>query len=487
MKGTSGYSAIIVGTGFSGICLAIKLKNEGINDFIILEKADDLGGTWRENTYPGAECDIPSALYSFSFEPYPYWEYKWSHQPQILDYLKFCAKKYDIYPHIHFNKEMVSAHWNENESQWKLKTKDGKLYKSKLFVTAIGQLHHPSFPNLGGINRFKGESFHSAKWDHNVSLEGKTVGVIGNAASAVQFIPQIAKTAAEVIVFQRTPNWMLPKQDRMYKKWEKSLVKKIPFLLKLDRLRLWLLGGGFYFLMVNRNRLLRKYYEQQTKKYINKKIQDPELREKLVPDYPLGAKRILLSDDYYEALDRKNVNLVTERIDHINEKGLVTQSEKDFDMDILIFATGFKSNPFLLGLDIRGNRGITIKEAWKDGPINYLGMTVSDFPNMFLMYGPNTNLGHNSILIMCEAQANYISQCAAKMKKNNWQSIEVKKETIQKYYQSIQSRLRGMIWTQIEDSWYKSENGNVPNNWPGRTMEYMKRTKKVDFSAYQIS
>lgn len=481
------YKCVIIGTGFSGIAMAIKLKEQGIHDFILLEKAETIGGTWRENTYPGAECDIPSALYSYSFEPYPEWEYKWSMQAQILKYIEYVCNKYEIYPHIHFNKEMTKAKWEPSEGSWHIETKDGSNYVAQTMVTAVGQLHHPSTPEFVGKESFAGPSFHSAEWDHEVSLEGKSVGVIGNAASATQFIPEIAKIAEHVTVFQRSANWMLPKQDRLYKEWEKKLVRKFPGLLKAYRLRLWLLGGGLFFLMSKGNNWLRKTYEGKTIRYIEKHIKDPKTVEALTPDYPMGAKRVLFSDSYYSALARNNVSLVTGSIKEITPAGLVLNHGKKHSLDVLIYATGFKTNPFLLDLEIIGDDSTSIQEAWKEGPVNYLGINVSKFPNFFMMYGPNTNLGHNSIIVMAEAQAKYIAQCIIKMKKSNWKSLDIKSESMMSYHKSIQDRLQNMAWAQVEKSWYKSENGNLPNNYPGRTMEYMRKTKNVDFGKYNIT
>jgi len=480
------YDAVIIGSGFSGLCMAIALKKKGIHNFIILEKAERLGGTWRENTYPGAECDIPSALYSYSFEPYTKWEYKWSHQDQILEYLDHCADKYELLQHIHFNEELTSANWNEQQSVWEINTASKNQYTAKSFVPAIGQLHHPSTPTFKNQAAYQNPSFHSAQWDHSISLENKTIGVIGNAASAVQFIPQIAKKAGKLLVFQRSANWMLPKQDRAYKEWEKKLVARFPVLLKAYRLKLWLLGGGLFFLMKQGNEGLRKVYQKKTIKYIKEHIKDEALVQKLIPLYPMGAKRILFSDDYYEALAKENVDLIDEGIDSFTPNGILTKDGKEYSCDILIYSTGFVTNPFLLNLEITGKNKKTIKNAWTDGPKNYLGITVSGFPNLFLMYGPNTNLGHNSIILMSEAQANYISKCIHEMKQKEWKSIDVKPDVIDDYHHSIQKRLQEMIWAKVDQSWYQSANGNIPNNWPGRTMEYMKRTKNVNFSDYII-
>lgn len=477
------YTSIIIGSGFSGICMGIQLKQKGINNFIILEKANEVGGTWRENTYPGAECDIPSALYSYSFEPYPDWEYKWSHQPQILDYLKMCVKKHRLNDHIKFNQELTSAHWNEEQFFWEIKTKTGEVFQTKTFIPAVGQLHFPSIPNFTNKENFGGVTFHSARWNHDIPLKNKMVGVIGNAASAIQFIPEIRKEAKKVVVFQRSANWILPKQDRLYRDWEKNLVRKFPTLLKLYRLKLWLMAGALFLLMKKGNTLLRNFFQWQSKRYIHRRIKDPQLRQDLLPKFPLGAKRVLFSDEYYYALAQDNTTVTTSPIQEFYSTGIQTKDEKH-ELDVIIFSTGFKTQPFLMGLDIVGKNGISIKEFWKDGPTNYLGITVSNFPNLFMMYGPNTNLGHNSIILMIEAQANYIVQCVEAIEKNTSHSLEVTPATMKKYHDEIQKRLKEMIWTTVEKSWYISKSGNLPNNWPGRTWEYMRRTKVFNFKDY---
>lgn len=467
--------------------MAIKLLERGITNFIILEKAASLGGTWRENTYPGAECDIPSALYSYSFEPYPKWEYKWSMQPQILEYMHYVVDKYKLRPFIRYGQELSTATWDGAHHHWKMTTTDGQAYQSKTLITAIGQLHHPSVPAFPGKDSYSGPSWHSAQWNHDVPLEGKTVGVIGNAASAVQFIPEVAKRAGQLKVFQRSANWMLPKQDRAYKEWEKRLVEKIPFLLRLYRLKIWLLGGALFLLMKKGNDALRRFYEQKTISYIKKHIKDPDLVQQLTPTYPLGAKRVLFSDSYYPALAQEHVQLIPGGVHGITPTGVITPDGQEHSCDILIYSTGFKTNPFLLDLDIKGTDGISIQEHWKDGPQNYLGMTTDKFPNLFLMYGPNTNLGHNSIIIMSEAQADYISDCVSTMQEKAWKSMVVKEEALKEYHTEIQKRLSNMIWTTIDDSWYQSANGNIPNNFPGRTMEYRKRLSKVNFTHFIIN
>ncbi len=479
------YTTVIIGTGFAGICMAIKLKERGVHDFVILEKAKDVGGTWRENTYPGAECDVPSALYSFSFESYPAWKYKWSHQDQILDYIHHCVDTYELSSHIIFDRELTSAHWDETESLWQINCAQ-ENYKSKTLVTAIGQLHHPSTPAFNGMESFSGQSWHSAQWDHSVNLENKRIGVIGNGSSAAQFIPQIANSAKSLCIFQRSPNWILPKQDRAYKDIEKRLVSIFPFLLKLYRLKIFALSGAYYFLMEDKNKMIRRLYEKKTITYIKEHISDNETVQQLIPDYPLGARRTLFSDDYYQTLAKDNVSLITEPIEQITSAGLRTRHESEHELDVLIYATGFKSNPFLFGLDIKGLDQEELHKTWKNGPVNYKGMTISGFPNLFMMYGPNTNLGHNSILLMIEAQANYISRCVQQLKAKNWKSVNVKASKMNEYYQSIQERLSKMIWTKSKSSWYKSATGVIENNWPGRTTEYVRLTKRFDEENYEI-
>lgn len=480
------YTTIIVGTGFAGICLAIKLKERGIHDFVILEKAQGVGGTWRENTYPGAECDIPSALYSFSFESNPNWKYKWSHQDQILEYVHHCVDKYELAPHIIFDREFTGAEWDENKGKWQVNCVQEK-YQSQTLVTAIGQLHHPSMPSIEGLESYGGRSWHSAQWDHTVDLRDKQIGVIGTGSSAVQFIPHLAEQAKSLHIFQRSPNWMLPKQDRAYKDFEKRLVSVFPFLLKLYRLKIFALSGGYFLLMGDKNKSIRRAYEKKTIKYIKEHISDKDIVQKLIPDYPLGARRTLFSDTYYQALEKDNVSLITEPIEQITSTGITTKEKSEYDLDVLIYATGFKTNPFLLGLDIKGISQQDLKKTWAKGPLNYKGITVSGFPNFFMMYGPNTNLGHSSIILMIEAQANYISSCISQFKTKNWKSVNIKSTKMQNYYQSIQDRLDHMIWTKTKASWYKSVNGIIENNWPGRTTEYARITKRFDEENYEIS
>lgn len=481
---SSYHKVIIVGTGFSGICQAIKLKEAGIHDFRILEKANAVGGTWRENTYPGAECDIPSALYSYSFAPNPNWKHKWSHQDQILEYINHVVDLYNLRPHIDYDQEVVAAEYDESKGTWQIRT-NAQSYVACSFIMAIGQLHHPGWAKFKDQEAFIGDVWHSAEWNHEVDLTGKRVAVIGNAASAVQFIPEIAKVVDKLTVFQRSANWMIPKVEPDSSDWVKKMNAKFPALMKLTRLRIWLMGGSMFFLMGN-NSLAKRIGRWYSLKHMKAQVSDPELQEKLTPHYPIGAKRVLFSDNYYPTLMRPNVHLETSPIDRFTESGMITKSGEVYEFDVVIYSTGFVTNPFLKDIEIKGVNGVVLAEQWQRGAEAYLGMVTHNFPNFYMMYGPNTNLGHNSILLMSEAQAKYITQCISVKEKDQLKAIEVTEEAERRFNKEMQDRLKDMAWNQLEKSWYRIDN-KITNNWPGRTMEYSRRTKRVNWKDYKLS
>ena len=478
----------IIGSGFSGLCLGIHLKKTGRNDFTIFEKADRVGGTWRENTYPGAECDIPSALYSFSFERNPNWTYKWSEQEEILAYLEHCAEKHDLYPHIQFNKRITAATFQEDTGTWTVKTENGSVEEFDAVVSGVGQLHKPWRPTIEGADSFTGPEFHSAQWDHSVPLEGKKVCCIGNGASAIQFLPQIAPKCKTLTVFQRSANWIIPKNDREYTRFEKRLVTLLPPLLLLYRFYIWFRGDGLlYPLMFKKSGVTRKKAEQATKDYIAEKIRDPELRKTLVPDYPIGAKRILFSDDIYDAYDRDNVEISTSAIDHIAPNGVVTKDGVTHEADVLIYSTGFETNTFFAPMQVQGLNGEVLNELWdREGAEAYLGITHTGYPNFFMMYGPNTNLGHNSIVVMIEAQTRYILSCLNELDTRSASWLDVKPEVQHQYNKVVQQRLQESSWAAVDNSWYKNDRGKITNNWAGRTTEYRRRTKAVNPADYKF-
>lgn len=476
------YDALIVGSGFSGISMAISLKKRGIHSFLILEKAKDIGGTWRDNTYPGAQCDVPSALYSYSFEPFPGWGKKWSDQLQILEYLRFNVEKNGLNDHILYEKELSSATFIEKEGYWEMHTKQGDRYAAQSLIMAIGQLHHPKIPGFKGTEIFKGNTWHSAQWNHTIDLKGKSVGVIGNAASAIQFIPEIVNLVESLTVFQRSAKWILPKKNAVYHDKDKRLHLKYPFLLHWARHSNNTFNGIFYHLM-GQNKFWKKLWQNMSMKHLKKSIKDPELLQKLTPDYPMGAVRVLLSDEYYPALAKENVEVNTEGISHFTEDGAVTHSGNKISLDVLIYATGFESNPFLKDLDIYGLNGLSIKNAWYSSTETYLGITTTGFPNFFMMFGPNTNLAHSSVLLMIESQAHYITECLTHISKNKLKYMNVKPDFQKTFTHQVNERMKKKAWVQVKNSWYKD--GNVIlNNWPGKAREYQKLTKTVDESAY---
>lgn len=481
----SNNRVIIIGAGFSGMCLGIKLQEAGIDDYVILEKAAEVGGTWRENTYPGAECDVPSALYSYSFEHNPKWQFKWSEQQQILEYQKHVADKYGLYAHIHFGREITGAEFDESRHRWTLTTATGEIYVGQHLVTAVGQLHHPSIPKFAGDDTYQGVRFHSARWDHTIDLKGKRVGVIGNAASALQFIPEIADDAAHVTVFQRSPNWVIAKQDRPYKPWEKWIFERIPLLARLYRLRIWLRAELLFLPAMRNNKLAQGALRRLSQRHLREHISDPDLIAKLTPDYPVGAKRILFSDNYYAALARENVRLETAGIERFTPGGVLRGDGVEEAFDVVIYGTGFRTNPFLAPMEIRGFGGRSLREAWAGGAQAYLGVSTHGFPNLHMMYGPNTNLGHNSIIVMLEAQARYIIACIQGIAARGSAALDVKKDAEIRYNEEIQVRLHAMAFYEVEASWYM-DGGKVTNNWAGSTWEYMRRLREVSWDSYRL-
>ena len=472
---------VIVGTGFAGLGLAAKLREQGIEDFIILEKSDGVGGTWRHNTYPGAECDIASMLYSFSFAPNPAWDFKWAKQPQILDYLENFAKTRDLYRHVKFGQTVTSAEYHEG--RWTVKTAEGDAYNCQFFISAIGQLHHPATPEFKGKDIFTGPSFHSAEWEHDVDLSGKNVAVIGVGASAAQLIPEVAKIAKRLTVYQRSPNWIINKHDRPYSKAEKWLASKLPFMARLYRGGLWCQGEFIIWPTIKGSKWRRALIRKLNAMEIKKHVKDPDKRAKLTPDYPVGAKRILLSDKYYAGIGRENVSLETDGIAEIKKGGIQTVGDTLHTHDVIIYATGFHTNPFLKEIDVRGENGADLREHWKSGAFAYLGVTTSGFPNMFMLYGPNTNTGHTSIVYKLEAQFEHILRL---IDKTGAGIVEVDSDAEAAYNLEAQEKLSKLAWAKIEASWYK-DGTRVTNNWHGGSLEFKRRLENPIYEHFTFS
>ncbi len=475
----------IIGSGFSGLCAAIRLRQAGIESFTLYEKSERLGGTWRDNTYPGAACDTPAFSYCFSFEQKSDWSRKWVPQPEILGYLEHCALKYGLLPHVRFRTEIASARFDTERSVWQLRGSDAEEIEAEILISGVGQLNRPAIPDIPGLDHFRGALFHSARWNHDFDLSDRRVAVIGNAASAIQFIPRIAPLVQRLHVFQRSANWMLPRMDRPYREAERRRFARYPWLARLYRWWLWAMHELRYPIFRG-NAFLGRRLARLAERSMRSQVSDPALQDALVPHYPLGGKRILISDDYYQALNRENVDVVTSGIDHLDEEAVVTRDGRRWPVDAVILATGFRSTEFLAPIAIAGSDATTLESEWKDGARAYLGISVAGFPNFFMMYGPNTNLGHNSILFMLECQARYIVDCIRQMVARDLASIDVRRDVMEDYNRRLQAELRRTVWAATDHSWYKRADGRITNNWSGTTTRYWWRTRRVDLDRYEL-
>jgi len=475
----------ILGAGISGLCMGIRLKQAGITNFTIFEKSDDVGGTWLDNSYPGAGCDVPSHLYSFSFEPNPNWSRRYSPQPEILAYFRHCARKYGIYPHIRFRTELAAARFDEAAGKWHLTTTAGEAITADVLVSGVGQLNRPAYPKLAGLETFAGTTFHSARWNHDYDLAGKRVAVVGTGASAIQFIPQIAPQVTQLHVFQRSPNWMIPRNDYTYSDFARWVFANVPLVQRLYRLKIYLQLEK-NFLAFHHGAWLAGMIKRGATAYLAAQIRNPELRRILTPDYPIGCKRILISDDFYPSLERPNVEVVTAPIDHVTTDGIVTGDGRARPVDAIIYATGFEATKFLAPMHIEGLGGTALADAWRAGAEAHLGVSVAGFPNFFVLYGPNTNLGHNSIIFMIECQVDYVMQCVQRLMQEGLCYLDVRAEAMARYNAAVQRELERTVWTTACENWYKTESGRVTNNWSGFTLTYWLRTRHPDFGDFVL-
>ena len=476
----------ILGAGASGLCMAISLKRAGIDSFTVFEKSDGVGGTWRDNTYPGAGCDVPSHLYSYSFAPNPDWTHAFSLQPEILAYLENCARRFGLLRHCRFRTELESARFDESAGLWRLRTKEGEEIAAEVLVSGVGQLNRPLIPKLAGLEEFRGKSFHSARWDHGYHLEGKRVAVIGNGASALQFIPCIAPLVGRLSVFQRSNNWVVPRGDRPYTAREKAWFRRSKWLRLLHRGLIYLLLEKNFFAF-RPGTLMAGVMEKRARALLAEQVADPALREKLMPDYPIGCKRILIGDDYYPALVRPNVEIVSDAIVRVTENGIVTADGREHQVDAIIHATGFVTTSFLAPMKITGRGAVALEDVWKDGAEAYLGVAVAGFPNFFMLYGPNTNLGHNSIIFMIECQAAYVTACIRQLVVRRLRWLDVKPAAMKRFNEQLQKGLGKSVWATGCTSWYKTGSGKITNNWSDLTLRYWWRTRRPKPAAFEAS
>jgi cation diffusion facilitator CzcD-associated flavoprotein CzcO len=467
----------IIGSGFSGLGMGIALKREGLADFTIYDRAEGVGGTWRHNTYPGLACDVPSHLYSFSFEPKRDWSKRFSPRGEIADYLEHCARRYGLEPHLRLGTEVTTVAFDEPSRRWHLRTADGRTDEADVVITATGQLSRPAIPPLRCRESFAGTQFHSAQWDHGHDLTGRDVAVIGTGASAIQFIPEIAPKVRRLHVFQRSAPWVINKMDRDYPRPASRAAQL------LARAGWWAYFEALIVGFVGPKPFLAPVYLSH-KAILYSQVRDRALRAKLKPDYQLGCKRVLISSDYYPALGRDNVELVTDPIREITPTGVVTEDGVERAADTIIYGTGFRATEFLSPMEVRGLGGQDLNEAWRDGAEAYLGMTVAGFPNFFMLYGPNTNLGSGSIIYMLESQIRYATDAVRRLASNGRAYIDVRPEVQRAFDEEMQRRLGDSVWASCA-SWYRTESGRVTNNWPGFMSEYRRRTRRLKPGDYR--
>jgi cation diffusion facilitator CzcD-associated flavoprotein CzcO len=483
---THEFHTVVIGTGFSGLGMAIQLKRDGRDDFTVLEKAADVGGTWRDNTYPGCACDIQSHLYSFSFEQNPGWSRSFSPQPEIWNYLRDVTDRYGLRRHIRFGVEVTSARWDADEHRWHLTTTGGD-YRARFLVSGIGGLHMPNIPTLPGIENFAGERFHSARWNHDVDLTGKRVAVVGTGASAIQFVPRIAPEVGRLTIFQRTPPWIMPKPDHAMPRWAKTLFRRVPGAQRLYRnVIYWLLESraiGFS----SRPGLL-KLASKIALAHLHKAVEDPELRRKLTPDYVMGCKRVLIANDYYPALTRDNVDVVTAGIREVKASSIVDDQGVEHEVDAIIYGTGFHVTDAFDYLDITGLDGRDLSKDWqRNGIQTHLGVTVAGYPNLFFLLGPNTALGHNSVVFMIESQIRYVAKAMAFADEHGAQAVDTKESAQAQFQSDMQRKLVNGVWTQGGcTSWYLDSHGVNRTIWPGFTWRYWLRTRRIDPAAFDL-
>ncbi len=477
-------SIAILGAGFSGMGMAIALKEHGFDDFTIYEKADDVGGTWRENTYPGVACDVPSHLYSFSFEPNPGWTRRYSPGAEIWDYMKICAQKYGLYERAQFGKKVSSI--RHDGARWTIDFADGMKAQADIVVSGLGGLHEPNIPEFPGRSTFKGPIFHTAQWRHDIDLAGKRVAIVGSAASAVQVIPAIAAQVKHLDVYQRTANWIFPRMSYGYPAWARAVFRKVPLLARAYRGWYFSTLEGRHKAFLKDDNWVKRFVRSQFEKHMTAQIADPALRERLTPEYPVGCKRILISDDYLPAIQRDNVDLVVEGIERFEESGIRTTDGKLREADAIVLATGFKPFNLLDSIEVKGPAGRTLRETWSRGVAAHRTVAVPGFPNFFLLLGPNSGLGHNSVILMIEAQVKYVMQLIEMMGARGAASVEPTAAAAAAYDEKLQSELGDRVWAEGCGAWYVDATGRNFTLYPNNVRAYLREMKTPDFSEYSM-
>ncbi len=480
---------LVVGTGFSGLAVAIGLQREGRSDFLLLERGDDVGGTWRDNAYPGCACDVPSHLYSFSFAPNPSWSRSFSPQPEIQAYLQRTAEQYGLREHLHTGTELLEARWDDDAQRWDVRTSRGSL-TCDVLVAATGALSEPKVPDLPGLDAFAGTTFHSAAWRHDHDLTGRRVAVLGTGASAIQFVPHVQERAAHLTLLQRTAPWVLPRRDRPIGRRERWVYENVPGAQRAARYGIYWLRESWVLGFAGDQRVMR-LAELEAKRYLRKQVPDPALRAKLTPAYRLGCKRVLLSNTYFPAVSQPDVDVVTDRVVEVLPHAVVTESadgtRREHEVDTIILGTGFKVTEQPVAERVVGRDGRTLAEHWAaTGGMQALhGTTIAGFPAFALMVGPNTGLGHTSITLIIEAQVRYLLDLLRQVRERGLVAVEPRPEVQQAYADRLQRELQGTVWNAGGcASWYLDEHGRNTTLWPTFTFTYMKELSRCDLDAY---
>jgi cation diffusion facilitator CzcD-associated flavoprotein CzcO len=485
--GDADFPIAIIGAGFAGIGTAIRLLQSGIDSFTIFERADEIGGTWRDNSYPGAACDVPSHSYSLSFEPNPGWTQRFSPAAEIQAYLLGIVEKWQLRSHLRTGTAIEGARFDEERGLWTLETSRGESATARVVVSCVGGLVDPALPAIDGIEGFAGEVFHTARWDHQSDLAGRRVGVIGTGASAVQVVPELAPRVARLAVFQRTPAWVVPKLDRRYSQRARRLFARFPLLLRASRFLQQTaseLRGPMIFLDAPR---LSALGERMSLRHLHAQVADPLLREKLRPRFQFGCKRILVSDDYWACFERENVDLVSEPIERIVPAGIATKGGAVHALDAIVLATGFAVGFTAAPFRVQGRGGRSLDEAWSRGAVAYKGMAVSGFPNWFILMGPNTGPGHTSVLVYTEAQIEHVLGAIRKLRGEGWKYVDVRREVQDRYDAGIQRRMKHMAWSSGCNSWYLSKDGSNHALYPGFATEYVLRARRFEPGDYELA
>ncbi len=478
-------SVAIVGAGFGGIGTAVSLRRAGVEDIVVLERGERVGGVWNHNTYPGAACDVPSHLYSYSFERNPRWGRRFAIQPEIQRYVEDVARRHGVLDRVRLGADVRSATWDADSARWRLETASGPVEASVL-VCACGQLTRPAIPHVEGIERFAGPAFHSSQWRHDVDLRGLRVGVLGSGASAIQFVPEIQPMVQSMTLFQRTPPWILPKPDRPYRPSATALFERFPAAQLAGRLGWWTFLEAGIAGFIGHDAALRPL-AAISRAHLRRQVRDPELRRRLTPTYRIGCKRVLISNDWYPALAAPNVEVVTDGIAKATETGLVLRDGREIELDAIVFGTGFRTREFVAPMRIAGREGLALDDVWSEVPHAWHGLTVPGFPNMFLIYGPNTFGGSGSAIYMIESQIRHVVAAVEELRSTGERSIEVRDESHRAFMTFLRERQRRTVWaTGGCSSWYIDEQGRDPTNWPGYTLEYRRRTARVSPEVYEF-